>query len=36
MAWGKKIFFVSVWHVFVSRFNVRSFWLMRFLWQLGS
>ena len=34
MAWG-KIFFTSVWHVFVSRL-VLSFWLLRDLWHLGS
>ena len=34
MAWGEKIF-TSVWHVFVPRL-VLSFWLLRFLWHLGS
>ena len=34
-AWGKNVFFSSVWYVFVSRL-VLYFWLLRFLWQLGS
>ena len=34
MAWG-KMFFTSVWHLFVSR-SVLSFWLLHSLWQLGS
>ena len=32
---GVKRFFTSVWHVFVSQL-VQSFWLLRFLWHLGS